>query len=126
MAGDEYVIDTAVVRDFIGGVRAAIAAAGSPSEACEPIRPGFASLLADPGWLPPASAAPGRPGADRAAGARARVRTTSQGTPVSIHLLEGDTGSVWRHAYDPDAGEARPFRSGSVDVACDEPPSRDA
>ena len=49
-----------------------------------------------------------------------RVRTTSAETSVSIHLLTNNTGCVWRHAYDPDSGEARPFRSGYVNVACDE------
>jgi 3-mercaptopropionate dioxygenase len=50
-----------------------------------------------------------------------RVRTTSGETSVSIHLLTNDTGCVWRHAYDPGSGEARPFRSGYVNVPCDEP-----
>jgi 3-mercaptopropionate dioxygenase len=49
-----------------------------------------------------------------------RVRTTSAETSVSIHLLTSDTGCVWRHAFDPSSGEARPFRSGYVNVACDE------
>ncbi len=49
-----------------------------------------------------------------------RVRTTSPETSVSIHLLTNDTGCIWRHAYDPDSGEARPFRSGYVNVACDD------
>jgi predicted metal-dependent enzyme (double-stranded beta helix superfamily) len=49
-----------------------------------------------------------------------RVRTISDGPSVSIHLLTNDTGCVWRHAYDPDSGEARPFRSGYVNVDCDE------
>ena len=48
-----------------------------------------------------------------------RVRTTSPETSVSIHLLTNDTGCVWRHAYDPDSGESRPFRSGYVNVACE-------
>jgi predicted metal-dependent enzyme (double-stranded beta helix superfamily) len=47
-----------------------------------------------------------------------RVRTTSAETSVSIHLLTNDTGCVWRHAYDPRSGEARPFRSGYVNVPC--------
>jgi predicted metal-dependent enzyme (double-stranded beta helix superfamily) len=47
-----------------------------------------------------------------------RVRTTSPETSVSIHLLTNDTGCVWRHAYDPQSGEERPFRSGYVNVAC--------
>jgi 3-mercaptopropionate dioxygenase len=52
MSSDEYVLDTPVVRRFVAGVQAAIAAAGSPEEACEAIRPAFANLLADPDWLP--------------------------------------------------------------------------
>lgn len=47
-----------------------------------------------------------------------RVRTTSQLTSVSIHLLANDTGCVWRHTYDDQTGEARPFRSGYVNAAC--------
>ena len=47
-----------------------------------------------------------------------RVRTTSPETSVSIHLLANDTGCVWRHTYDEITGEARPFRSGSVNAEC--------
>ena len=49
---DEYLLDTDVVREFIARVREQIAAAESPAAACDAIRPGFAELLADPGWLP--------------------------------------------------------------------------
>jgi predicted metal-dependent enzyme (double-stranded beta helix superfamily) len=49
-----------------------------------------------------------------------RVRTTSPETSVSIHLLTNDSGCVWRHAYEPDTGAVRPFRSGYVNVACEE------
>jgi 3-mercaptopropionate dioxygenase len=49
-----------------------------------------------------------------------RVATTSAETSVSIHLLTNDTGCVWRHAFDPDSGERTPFRSGYVNVACDD------
>jgi 3-mercaptopropionate dioxygenase len=49
-----------------------------------------------------------------------RVRTTSAETSVSIHLLTNDTGCVWRHAYDAETGEERAFRSGYVNVACDD------
>ena len=49
-----------------------------------------------------------------------RVRTTSAETSVSIHLLANDTGCVWRHAFDAASGEARPFRSGYVNVACED------
>src|ERR687888_203807 len=48
-----------------------------------------------------------------------RVRTTSAETSVSIHLLTNDTGCVWRHTFDPETGE-RPFRSGYVNVPCDD------
>jgi 3-mercaptopropionate dioxygenase len=49
-----------------------------------------------------------------------RVRTTSAETSVSIHLLTNDTGCVWRHTYDPDSGERAPFRSGYVNVPCND------
>jgi 3-mercaptopropionate dioxygenase len=49
-----------------------------------------------------------------------RVRTTSAETSVSIHLLTNDTGCVWRHTFDPKSGETRPFRSGYVNVACED------
>jgi 3-mercaptopropionate dioxygenase len=47
-----------------------------------------------------------------------RVRTTSPEPSVSIHLLTNDTGCVWRHAYDPETGAARAFRSGYVNMDC--------
>src|SRR5919112_4218673 len=52
MAADEFVLDTPTVRDFVARVREGIAAAPSPHAACDAIRPAFADLLADPGWLP--------------------------------------------------------------------------
>ena len=195
MSGDEFVLDTAVVRKFIGQVRATFGAAASPAQACERLRPVFAKLLADRDWLPhayqePATASgmgggigqwllfragdgslslfslvvpPGaqtpvhdhlawglvglyrgsqdeeiyarREGGLELAERRGldpgdfytllppqddihRVRTTSPESSVSLHLLTNDTGCVWRHAYDPDSGEARPFRSGYVNVDC--------
>jgi 3-mercaptopropionate dioxygenase len=193
---DEYTLDTPVVRAFIADVRAAIAAAGSPAEACDAIRPRFAELLADAEWLP-APYQEGDPGSGMGGGigqwllfragdraltlfalvvppgsqtpihdhlawglvglyrgtqdeeiyahdaagqlartvARAlrpgdfyallpprddihRVRTTSAETSVSLHLLTNDTGCVWRHAFDERTGEAKPFRSGYVNVEC--------
>ena len=197
MTGDEYLLDTPVVRDFVAGVRAAIEDAGSPAQACEAIRPSFAALLADPAWLPerfqegdPESGMGGGIGQwllfraeDRSlslfslvvpSGAQTpvhdhlawglvglyrgtqdediyaergdelelvesralspgdfyalippqddihRVRTTSPQTSVSIHLLTNDTGCVWRHAYDAHSGERTPFRSGYVNVLCEE------
>ena len=50
--GDEYVLDTPVVRSFVAEVQAAIAAASTPEVACDAIRPRFAELLTDQGWLP--------------------------------------------------------------------------
>jgi predicted metal-dependent enzyme (double-stranded beta helix superfamily) len=49
-----------------------------------------------------------------------RVRTTSAETSVSIHLLTNDTGCIWRHAYDPHSGERTAFRSGYVNVPCND------
>ena len=193
----EFVLDTRVVRSFVADVQATIAAALSPEEACQAIRPRFAELLADPNWLPdryqaaapesgmgggigqwllfreadgslslfslvvpPASETPihdhlawGLVGVYRGTQDEEiyaegngglelverrslvpgdfyvlippsddihRVRTTSAETSVSIHLLTNDTGCVWRHAYDRESGKARPFRSGYVNVACDD------
>ena len=49
--GAEFILDTPVVRSFVADVQSAIAAASSPEEACEAIRPRFAELLADPDWF---------------------------------------------------------------------------
>ena len=49
-----------------------------------------------------------------------RVRTTSDVTSVSIHLLANDTGCVLRHTFDEHTGEAKPFRSGYVNAECDD------
>jgi predicted metal-dependent enzyme (double-stranded beta helix superfamily) len=193
----EFVLDTPSVRAFVADAQAAIAAASSPAEACEAIRPAFAVLLADQDWLPDEFQAPapasgmgggigqwllcraddgsfslfslvvpsgsqtpvhdhlawglvglyrGRQDEDvyahgddglRLVDRRSleagdlyalipprddihRVRTTSPEQSVSIHLLTNDTGCVWRHAYDPESGETTAFRSGYVNVACDD------
>jgi predicted metal-dependent enzyme (double-stranded beta helix superfamily) len=52
VTGDEYILDTAIVREFVAAVRAAIGDARSPAAACAAIRPRFAELLADASWLP--------------------------------------------------------------------------
>jgi len=193
---DEFVLDTPVVRGFVSEVRAAIAAASSPPEACDAIRPRFAELLARTDWLPErcqepvpdsgmgggigqwllfragdgslsffslvvpsGSATPihdhlawGLVGLYRGTQDEEifahdndalelldqrslapgdfyvlipprddihRVKTTSAETSVSLHLLSNDTGCVWRHSYDPESGEAQPFRSGYVNVDCE-------
>jgi predicted metal-dependent enzyme (double-stranded beta helix superfamily) len=197
VAADEYVLDSPVVRSFIESVRDVMAAARSPADAVERIRPVFAKLLADADWLPaeyqepaPKSGMGGGigqwllyragdgslslfslvvpPSAEtpvhdhlawglvglyrgtqdeeifererdglRVTARRAlnpgdlypllpprddihRVRTTSRETSVSIHLLTNDTGCVWRHAFDPESGEEHPFRSGYVNVPCED------
>jgi predicted metal-dependent enzyme (double-stranded beta helix superfamily) len=194
---DELVLDTPVLRDFLGSVREAIAGASSPEAACDAIRPGFAELLADDTWLPAEYQAPvpesGMGGGigqwllfragdeslslfslvvpsgsatpvhdhlawglvglyrgtqDEEVFAEAdgrlelverralgqgdfyalipprddihRVRTTSPEPSVSIHLLTNDTGCVWRHTFDPESGERHPFRSGYVNVDCED------
>jgi predicted metal-dependent enzyme (double-stranded beta helix superfamily) len=193
---DEFVLDTPVVRRFVGGVQAAIAAAHSAHEACDAIRPAFADLLADPKWLPeryrepvpdsgmgggigqwllyrsddgslslfalvvpPEAETPvhdhlawglvglyqgtqdeeifARRGDDLELTERRalapgdfyalfpphddihRVRTTSAETSVSIHLLTNDTGCIWRHRFDPDTGDEKPFRSGYANAPCE-------
>jgi 3-mercaptopropionate dioxygenase len=197
---EEFVLDTPAVRSFVADVRETIAAADSPEQACDALRPRFAELLADPDWLPagyreaaPESGMGGGIGqwllyraADqslslfslvvpsgsatpihdhlawglvglyrgeqdeeiyaRQHGALElverrslvpgdfyvlippqddihRVRTTSAETSVSIHLLTNDTGCVWRHSFDAESGEAQPFRSGYVNVACEDEPA---
>jgi len=47
-----------------------------------------------------------------------RVRTTSEHTSVSIHLLASDVGCIWRHTFDERTGEPAPFRSGYVNADC--------
>lgn len=197
MSSDEYVLDDTTLREFIAAVWDTIERAGSPEEACEAVRPGFGTLLADAEWLPadyrreaPESGMGGGigqwllyrsgdrslslftlvvpPGAatpvhdhlawglvglyqgeqDEEVYARRdgdlelverralapgdlyvlipprddihRVRTTSREPSVSIHLLTNDTGCVWRHTYDPETGTASPFRSGYVNVPCED------
>jgi 3-mercaptopropionate dioxygenase len=196
---DELVLGTPLVRGFVAAVRAAIAGSSSPEEACDAIRPRFAELLSDDGWLPAEYQAP-VPGSGMGGGIgqwllyRAgdgslslfslvvpsgsatpvhdhlawglvglyrgaqdeevyverdgglelserrelrpgdfyalipprddihRVRTTSPEASVSIHLLTNDTGCVWRHTFDPESGARHPFRSGYVNVDCDDDP----
>jgi 3-mercaptopropionate dioxygenase len=48
------------------------------------------------------------------------VRTTSPTPSVSLHLLARDVGCIWRHAYDPDRGTVRPFRSGYTNARCED------
>lgn len=52
MSADEYLLDTPAVRELVAAVRTEISHAPGAAAACEAIRPRFAALLADPGWLP--------------------------------------------------------------------------
>src|SRR5947209_5980684 len=47
-----------------------------------------------------------------------RVRTTSDVTSVSLHLLANDNGCIARRQYVPEEKLARPFRSGYLNVQC--------
>ena len=197
--GPEFILDTPVLRDFIGEVKAAIAAGGPVEEAIERFKPAFSALMEDQTWLPeeymqdaPASGMgngigqwalyraqdgslcffslvvpPGQStpihdhrawgliglyrgtqdedvfahddGHERvhlkSSNTIARgeffalippdddihqITTTSDVTSVSLHLLTNDTGCIWRHRYDETTGLPAPFRSGYVNVACDD------
>ena len=50
-----------------------------------------------------------------------RVRTTSDETSVSLHLLGNDNGCIWRHRFHLDENRVEPFKSGWLNVPCDEP-----
>ena len=106
MTVDEYELDTPVVREFVSGVRESIRGAGSPEEACTAIRPRFAELLADQGWLPaeyrasaPESGMGGGIGqwllfraADRSLSLFSLVVPAGSETPVHDHLAWGLVG----------------------------------
>lgn len=49
-----------------------------------------------------------------------RVRTTSDITSVSLHLLGNDNGCIARRQYIPDEKIVRPFRSGYLNVPCED------
>jgi 3-mercaptopropionate dioxygenase len=106
LAEDEYVLDTARVRTFIGRTREQIARADSPRAACQRLSPVFAELLADRDWLPVAYQAPspdsGMGGgigqwlvfraADRSLSLFSLVVPPGAMTPVHDHLAWGLVG----------------------------------
>ena len=53
-----------------------------------------------------------------------RVRTTSDITSVSLHLLGNDNGCIARRQYVPEEKVARPFRSGYLNIKCAEGEAR--
>ncbi|HEX6512855.1 MAG TPA: hypothetical protein VF157_11180 [Chloroflexota bacterium] len=48
------------------------------------------------------------------------VSTVSAEPSISIHLLGGDIGCIWRHRYDVAAGTVHDFRSGYSNRRCDD------
>ena len=113
LEADEYRLDTARVRGFVADVRDRIAAAESPSLACELISPLFAELLADRDWLPSAYQEPAVDGgmgggigqwlvfraADRSLSLFSLVVPPGAMTPVHDHLAWGLVG-VYRGVQD--------------------------
>jgi predicted metal-dependent enzyme (double-stranded beta helix superfamily) len=113
---DEYFLESAEVRAFVGAVRGVLAAHThrdaegnahlDPSTALDALQPHFAELLADPNWLPDKFAAPyAASGMGGAIGSwllfRAADRTLSlfslvvppgSATPVHDHLAWGFVG----------------------------------
>ncbi len=124
---DEFLLDTPRVREFIGAVREQIAAAASPADACEAIRPGFAELLADPDWLPPRYQAPdagsGMGGGigqwllyragDRSLTLFALVVPPGSQTPIHDHLAWGLVG-LYRGTQDEEVYAERDGRAEPV------------
>ena len=46
------------------------------------------------------------------------VKTTSEFTSVSLHLLGNDNGCIWRHRFQPATDGVEPFKSGWLNVPC--------
>jgi predicted metal-dependent enzyme (double-stranded beta helix superfamily) len=117
---DEFVVDTAILRAFVADVRRAVSSHASPEEACEAIRPRFAELLADPGWLPasyqeaaPESGMGGGIGqwllyraGDRSLSLFSLVVPPGAETPIHDHLAWGLVG-LYRGAQDEELYAAR-------------------
>jgi predicted metal-dependent enzyme (double-stranded beta helix superfamily) len=106
MSHDEFYLDTPAVREFIADVRATLAAHADVSAGLDALRPRFAALLADQGWLPDTFAAPyaasGMGGgigtwlifrsADRGLSLFSLVVPAGSETPVHDHLAWGYVG----------------------------------
>jgi 3-mercaptopropionate dioxygenase len=46
------------------------------------------------------------------------VKTVSDESSVSIHLLANDTACIWRHRFEPATGAVKAFRSGYSNAPC--------
>jgi 3-mercaptopropionate dioxygenase len=103
---DEFFLDTPAVHAFVGDVRRALAAHADVPACLAALRPRFAALLADQGWLPEAFASPyaasGMGGgigtwlifrsADRSLSLFSLVVPPGAETPVHDHLAWGLVG----------------------------------
>ena len=49
-----------------------------------------------------------------------RVRTTSDVASISLHLLGNNNGCIWRHQFMPDRMAVKPFKSGWLNVPCND------
>ncbi len=49
-----------------------------------------------------------------------KVKTTGDQTSVSLHLLGIDNGCIWRHRFFPEEHKVVPFKSGYVNLPCEE------
>ena len=128
MSADEYLLDTPTVRSFVASVRSAIDSARSPAAACDAIRPVFAALLADDGWLPPrfreANPDSGMGGGigqwllfragDRSLTLFALVVPAGATTPIHDHLAWGLVG-LWRGTQDEEIFAAHDGRAEPVE-----------
>ena len=92
MSADEFILDSAVVRDFVAGVQTELARGASPEAACAAIRPAFAALLADQGWLPDELAEP-VPGSGMGGGIGQWLLYRTDDGSLSLFSLVVPTGS---------------------------------
>lgn len=49
-----------------------------------------------------------------------KVKSTGDVTSVSLHLLGIDNGCIWRHRFFPEEHKVVPFKSGYVNLPCEE------
>jgi len=49
-----------------------------------------------------------------------RVRTTSATTSISLHLLGNNNGCIWRHQFKPEERAVKAFKSGWLNLPCDD------
>jgi len=103
---DEYLVENALLREFVHDVTQLVRHSSSPAEAVVKLRPAFARLLADHAWLPDKFRAPCESGgmgggigqwlvyrsADRSLTLFSLVVPAGSATPVHDHLAWGLVG----------------------------------